>query len=138
MAKANIPVQKPNFVMRKSAWSVVRPWHILLGFLIFPLIIMIVKIINIKDETISIYDNKVVERSGIFSKYEHTNILTHVLSVSYKQTFWGRLFNYGNIEIDVVGHWDINMKGIKNPRKAKEFLENYAAHGLGMQQFIMN
>ena len=138
MAKATNTVQKPNYVMRKSAWSVVRPWHILLGFLIFPLIVMIVKIINIKDETISFYDNKVVERSGIFSKQEHTNILTHVLAVSYKQTFWGRICGYGDITIDVVGHWDIDMKGIKNPKKARDFLENYTAKGLGMQQFIMN
>ena len=138
MAKANIPVQKPNFVMRKSAWSVVRPWHILLGFLIIPLIIMIVKIINIKDETISFYDNKVVERSGIFSKYEHTNILTTVLSVTVYQSFFGRIFNYGNISIDVMGQWDIDMRGIKNPMKAKAFLEQYAANGLGMSSFISN
>ena len=138
MAKDNIPVQKPNFVMKKSAWSVIRPWHILLGFLIIPLIIMIVKIINIKDETISIYEDKVVQRKGIFSKYEHTNILTRVLSVTVKQTFVGRIFNYGTIEIDVVGYWDIDMKGVKNPKKAREFLERYAANGLGMNQFIMN
>ena len=69
MAKANIPVQKPNFVMKKSAWSVVRPWHILLGFLIFPLIIMIVKIINIKDETISPFEQSEVlnQSSGTLS-----------------------------------------------------------------------
>ena len=43
-------VVKPNYVMKKSAWSVIRPWHILLSFLIVPLIIMIIKIINIKDD----------------------------------------------------------------------------------------
>ena len=133
MANDKNTVQKPNYVMKKSAWSVIRPWHILLFFLIVPLIIMIFKIINIKDETISIYDNKVVQRSGIFSKHEHTNILTAILSVSVHQTFWGRIFNYGTIKIDVVGCWDIDMRGVKNPIKAKEYLERYAANGMGMQ-----
>ena len=131
-------VVKPNYVMKKSAWSVIRPWHILLSFLIVPLFIMIFKIINIKDETISFYNNKVVQRSGIFSKHEKTNILTHVLSVTVHQTFWGRICNYGNVTVDVMGQWDIDMKGIKNPKQAKEYLETIAANGMGMQQFLMN
>jgi uncharacterized membrane protein YdbT with pleckstrin-like domain len=122
--------------MRKSAWSVIRPWHILLGFLIVPLIIMIVKIINVKDDKIAFYNNKVVQTSGIFSKYEKTNILTRVLSVTVKQTFWGRIFNYGNVYIDVVGKWDINMRGVKNPMEAKAYLEGFVADGMTARQFI--
>jgi uncharacterized membrane protein YdbT with pleckstrin-like domain len=133
-ARSNI--ERPNYVMRKSAWSVVRPWHILLGFLIVPLIIMIVKIINIKDETISFYNNRVVVRSGIFSKHERTNILTRVLSVTVKQTFWGRIFNYGTVQVDVVGKWDINMRGVKDPMAAKAYLERFVPNGRRMNQII--
>ena len=128
---------KPNYVIRKSAWSVVRPWHILLGFLIVPLIIMVIKIINIKDETVSFYYNRVVHRSGIFSKQEKTTIMTRVLSVSVKQTFWGRICNYGNIYVDVVGEWDINMRGVKDPLKAKAYLEQFIANGAGVRPLIM-
>ena len=127
---------KPNYVIRKSAWSVVRPWHILLFFLIVPLIIMIVKIINVKDDTISFYNNKIVHRSGIFSKHEKTNIMTRVLSVTVKQTFWGRIFNYGTVHVDVVGKWDINMRGVKDPMGAKEYLERFVATGRRMHQVI--
>ena len=129
---------KPNYVMRRSGWSVVRPWHILLSPLIVPLIIMIVKIINVKDDTISFYSNKVVHRRGIFNKYEKTTILTRVLSVTMKQTFWGRIFNYGTLEVDVIGKWDLSMKGIKNPKKAKAYLEQIAASGRMMRPVIMN
>ena len=127
---------KPNYVMKKSAWSVVRPWHILLFFLVIPLIIMIIKIINIKDESISFYNNKVVQRYGIFSKNEKTTIMTPVLSVTVKQTFWGRICNYGTIYIDVVGKWDIQMRGIKRPWQAKEYLESYAAKGRRMRTIV--
>ena len=127
---------KPNYVMKKSAWSVVRPWHILLFFLVIPLIIMIIKIINIKDESISFYNNKVVQRYGIFSKNEKTTIMTPVLSVTVKQTFWGRICNYGTVYIDVVGKWDIQMRGIKRPWQAKEYLERYAASGRRMRTIV--
>lgn len=127
---------KPNYVMKKSAWSVVRPWHILLFFLVIPLIIMIIKIINIKDESISFYNNKVVQRYGIFSKNEKTTIMTPVLSVTVKQSFWGRICNYGTVYIDVVGKWDIQMRGIKRPWQAKEYLERYAANGRRMRTIV--
>ena len=127
---------KPNYVIKKSAWSVIRPWHILLSFLIVPLIIMIVQIINIQDETISFYKNRVVIKCGIFNKQERTTIMTPVLSVTVKQTFWGRIFNYGTIQLDVIGKWDIDMSGVKNPRKAKEYLERYAANGRRMRTIV--
>lgn len=129
---------KPNYVMKKSAWSVIRPWHILLGFLVVPLIIMIIKIINVKDDKIFFYNNKVVQTSGIFSRYERTNILTQVLSVTVKQTFWGRIFNYGTVYVDVVGKWDINMSGVKDPLKAKAYLERFVPNGKGVKPLIMN
>lgn len=129
---------KPNYVMRKSAWSVIRPWHILLFFLVIPLLIMIWKIINVKDETISFYNNRVVEKSGILAKNEKTTVLTRMLSVSIHQTFWGRIFNYGDIQVDVVGKWDVNMKGIKKPKKAKKFLETIAMDGMRMRPIIMD
>lgn len=127
---------KPNYVIKKSAWSVIRPWHILLGFLIVPLIIMIIQIINIKDESISFYNNKIVHRSGIFSKHEKTTVLTRVLSVSLKQTLWGRICNYGTLYVDMAGPWDINMRGIKNPAKAKEYLERFVANGRTMRHIV--
>ena len=129
---------KPNYVIKKSAWSVIKWWHIVFGIFIIPLIIMIVKIINIKDESISFYNNKIVHRSGIFSKHEKTTILTRVLSVTVRQTFWGRIFNYGTIYVDMMGKWDISMRGIKNPKGAKAYLEKFVANGSGMRQILTN
>ena len=123
-------------------WNIPAPWNYaifgVLGASVIPLLVLAFRIINIKDETISFYNNKVVQREGIFSKREHTNILTTVLSVTVYQSFIGRIFNYGTISIDVMGQWDIDMRGIKDPMKAKAFLEQYAANGLGMNSFITN
>ena len=129
---------KPNYVVKKSAWSVIRPWHILLFFLIVPLIIMIIKIINIKDESISFYNNKVVKKSGIFSKHEKTTVFTQVLSVTVEQTFWGRICNYGTVYVDVVGAWDINMTGVKKPMEVKEYLESYVVRRKAVRPVIVD
>ena len=168
MAKA----KKPDFVMRKSGWSVASFWHffplfvsIILAVVVFamcgwdfasipmpciiavaiaagssiiPLIVLWIKIINVKDETISFYGTKVVHKCGIFKKEVHTNILTHVLSVNVKQSFWERVFGYGTITIDVMGQWDIDMSGIKNLKKAKAYLETIAANGMNMSHVLMN
>ena len=129
---------RPDYVMKKSGWSVVRPWHILLGFLIVPLIIMIVKIINIKDDKIYFYKNKVVHKHGILNKKETTTILTRVLSVSVDRPFWGRIFNYGTIKVDVIGKWDIDMTGVKRPKKAKKYLESLVVDGRQTRHVISN
>ena len=135
---ANTGPAKPDYVMTRSAWGVIKVWHILLFFLVIPLIIMIIKIICVKDDKIYFYRNKVVHVSGIFSKREETTILTRMLSVSIYQSFWGRIFNYGNIYVDVVGKWDVKMEGIKNPKKAKKFLEQLAMDGMRMRPIITN
>lgn len=129
---------KPNYVVKKSAWSVIRPWHILLFFLIVPLIIMIIKIINIKDESISFYNNKVVKKSGIFSKHEKTTVFTQVLSVTVEQTLWGRICNYGTVYVDVVGEWDINMTGVKRPMEVKEYLESHVVRRRAVRPVIVD
>lgn len=108
------------------------------GLSIIPLIDLWIRVINVKDETISFYGNKVVHKNGIFKNEEHTNILTHVLSVKVEQSFWERVFGYGTITIDVVGQWDIDMSGIKNLKKAKAYLEKIAANGMNMSHVIMN
>ena len=137
-ANVNNNSQKADYVIRKSAWGVIKWWHILFGFLIIPLLIMLWDIINIKDETISFYGNKVVHKSGILNRHERVTIMTPVLSVTVNQTFLGRILNYGDINVDIYGgKWDINTEGIKSPRKAKKYLEARFANGQNIRPMFM-
>ncbi len=106
--------------------------------ILVPILVLVFKIINIKDDKVYIYSNKVVRRWGILSKHEKTNILTAILSVNAHQNFWGRILGYGNLKVDVVGQWDFDTRGVKDPFKARDFLLQFSANGMGMQQFIMN
>ena len=128
---------KPNYVAKKSAWTAVSIWTILLFWLIVPIIIMIFKIIALKAESIEFYDQKVVQRSGILAKQERQSLLTNITSVSVNQSLWGRIFNYGNVQVDLIGKWDINTNGVANPHKLKDFLEDYLSNK-NMHQAIMN
>ena len=112
-----------NYVAKKSAWSAVRLGRVLLIWLIIPIFIIIFDIIRLKNETIEFYDERIVTRKGVLSKKVKKTIFTGVVSVSVNQSLFGRIFNYGNVEVDVMGEWDVNTKGIANPHKLEEYLE---------------
>ena len=93
--------------------------------LIIPLIILIFKIISIKSYTLTIDGTKITEHGGIFNKYDRQTLLTNVVGVDVSQTFFGRIFGYGNVHVDLVGKRDLWLNGIKQPDKLKEFLQQY-------------
>ena len=128
---------KPNYVAKKSVWSVITIWQILFFWLIIPLIVMIVKIIIIKNEVIEFYDTRVVEKKGVLSKQETQAVLTNVMSVSVYQTVKVRMFNYGDVKVDLVGRWDIDTTGIANPTSLKRHIEKYIQAN-NLQQVITN
>ena len=115
----------PNYVAKKSAASVLSLWLILFCWLIIPLIVQIVRIINAKCYTIEFFDNKIVLKSGILNKSERQCVFAGVYSVSVSQSLAGRIFGYGNISVDCPGRWDIDTTGIKNPGELKKYLESY-------------
>jgi len=120
---------KPNFVAKRSAWNVKKSifWGILLFFLIIPLISMIIKILETKKQEIQFFDNKIVLKSGLFNTKEKQSALTKILSVSINRTFWGRIFNYGNLKLDVVGKGDLQFDFVKNPDELKKYIESIIA-----------
>ena len=119
---------KPNYVATKSAWKAVTFWRVIFFWLIIPLIVMIVDLIICKNERIEFYDDKVVVKSGVLSKKERKSVFTGVLSVSVEQSLWGRLFHYGNVNVDVMGKWDVNLEGVYKPKELEAYLETKIVH----------
>lgn len=119
---------KPNYVATKSAWKAVTFWRVVFFWLIIPLIVMIVDLIICKNERIEFYDDKVVVKSGVLSKKERKSVFTGVLSVSVEQSLWGRLFHYGNVNVDVMGKWDVNLEGVCKPKELEAYLETKIVH----------
>ena len=115
---------QPNYVIKKSVVPVLSVWLILFFWLIVPLIIQIVRILAAKSYSVEFYDAKVVTKSGVLNKQEKQTVFAGVNSVSISQSFFGRMFDYGNVSVDCRGKWDIDTYGIRDPRGLKNFLES--------------
>ena len=114
---------KPEYVATKSAWGAVTFTRVILFWLIVPLIIMIWDIIVLRNETIEFYQNQIVVKSGVLNKKQRKCAFMGVMSVSVEQSLFGRMFNYGNVKVDVTGKWDIDTNGINNPQELVYYLE---------------
>lgn len=121
---------KPNYVAKKSAWTAFTPLLVILSIFIVPLIFVFIKMIWIKFESYEFYDNKIVYKKGVFNRHETVSTFLGVLSVNVDQTFTARIFNYGNVTVDTVGRWDMDMEGIARPHRLKRYLETKAASKL--------
>ena len=59
----------------------------------------------------------------MLSRSERKVIYHGAYSISLDQSFFGRIFGYGNLMVDAVGKWDINLNCIKDPEGVKRYLE---------------
>ncbi len=114
----------PNYVAKRSAWSAVTFWRVVLSILIVPLIIMIFDIIVKKHDYIEFYDDYVIQHSGLLSKNQKKCAFLGVMSVSVSQTFWQRILNYGYVKVNMVGKWDISTEDIADPDGLESYLES--------------
>lgn len=127
----------PNYVVKKSAVSVLSVWLILFFWLVIPLIIQIARILSAKCYEAEFYDNKIVVKSGVLNKSENQSVFAGVYSVSISRSFFGRIFGYGDVRIDCPGRWDVDTSGIKDPEGLKRYLEGYITSA-GMTNIIHN
>ena len=72
---------------------------------------------------IEFYDDKIIEKGGLFSTHESQSAMTPIIGVSIYQSFGGKIFGYGNLLIDKIGNWDVHSTYIKKPYEVKRFLE---------------
>ena len=128
---------QPIFVAKKTAWGGVTPLCLLFFWLVIPLIVMICRIVVIKHQTFEFYDDYVIVKSGVLSKSERKTVFPSVLSVSVSQTLWGRICGYGDLSVDVVGKWDLDLHGVCNPAALKEILESKVTAASNIKQIVV-
>ena len=115
----------PNYVAKKSVISSLNIFLILFAWLIIPAVIQVVRILDTLCYRIEFYDEKVVRKSGILTRRENQTVFGGVYAVSITKTLIGRIFDYGNVQIDCPGRWDIDTSSIKNPEGLRDYLEKY-------------
>lgn len=127
-----------NYVLTKSAWKAFTIWRILFIWTIIPIIVIIVHIFVLKRDRTYFYNDRVISRSGVFSKHVKETSFIGVSAICVDQSLWGRMFGFGDLHVDVVGKWKVTIKGVKRPMEAREFLTNYVVRKEGVVTPIIN
>lgn len=113
----------PNYIAKKSAWSVWNFWTVLLCLLVLPIVVQIFRTITVKKYRVEFYDDKIIVKSGWLNTKMRQMVFLGVTSVSTEQSLWGKLFHYGNIIVDCVGKWDVDTTYIQNPDQLVAYLQ---------------
>ena len=118
-------INRPHIVARKSILPAFKFWRLLTFWLIVPLIMIIVDVIKLRSQYVEFYDSFVIQKRGVFNKTEERCMFPKVMSCHVYRSFWGRVFNYGDIKVDAIGKWDVDLIGIKRPLFVRKYLENH-------------
>jgi len=97
--------------MERYGWAVA-----LLGILVF-----FVKYLQWRSSIWVVTNYRVIDEAGLLSHYAKESPLDKINNVSYDQTLWGRLFNYGHVEIQTaaeVGATD--YYNVYHPKRLKD------------------
>ena len=126
----------PNYVAKKSCWSVITFLGIIACILIIPIFVLIYKIVAAKKYRIEFYDDKIIIYKGIINKQKKQMTFMGITGTTVKKGLKGSIFGYGDVEVDCVGSWDIDTKGIKNPEKLDEYLQTKIVKAPAQNQYV--
>ena len=124
---------QPQYVAVKSKLTAFTPLNIIclifLFWTIIPIIYIVIRMIQKSYDIIEFYEDSVVVKKGWIAKSERKSRFDGVVSVAISQSIMGAIFNFGDLEVDTYGKWDISTDGIANPRGLKEYLESRVGKG---------
>ncbi len=127
---------EPNYVAKKSVFSVLSFWRVVSCILIIPLFVLVFKIIAAKKYRIEFYDDKIVTYSGLINVQKKQIVFMGVTGTSISKSLMGQIFHYGNVAVDCVGKWDVDTGGIKNPEALENYLQTKIVKASINNQFV--
>ena len=86
------------------------------------IIYILVKNLSAHSYKVLFYDDKYIVKSGIINTHEDELVFKGVLAVSIDQSLKGKMFNFGDVKVDVVGANNITLCGVKDPEALKKYL----------------
>lgn len=90
---------------------------IVAGALALPLLFTIINHwIAIATNLYVLTNRRVLKQTGIISKHSGSSYLDKINNVEHRQTMWGRMLNYGDVEIDTASETGTTtFRGIERP-----------------------
>ena len=110
------------------------------GFIItlFAGLYPIYEYLNYKNNLWCITNMRVVDESGFFSRYSKESPLDKINNVEYEQSFWGRIFGFGDVDIQTAAEMgETTYELIHHPKLLKDTIthaqEEYKKNQLSNQ-----
>lgn len=88
-----------------------------------PVLTIIIHVIILAHIRIEFYDTSIVVKRGVFNKTEKSAVFMGVLEVSLKRSFFGNIFNHGDVIIKNLGKLNVDTTKISKPAKLQEYLK---------------
>lgn len=105
--------------VKRSVWAEMTFLKVILFWLIIPIIVAIVVA---KNYVVKISKTTILVESGVFNKNKEEYAVAGITNISVSQSFWGRICNYGTLDISLAGNKRVSLMGIKGPNEVKLFL----------------
>ncbi|HPH84847.1 MAG TPA: PH domain-containing protein [Ferruginibacter sp.] len=90
---------------------------IILIVAVYPLIAYFIWVHNIWAVT----NLRVIDEGGFFTRYAKESPLDKINNIEYEQSFWGRVFGFGNVDIQTAAEMgETSYQMIHHPKKLKD------------------
>ncbi len=120
---------------RKSIWSEMTFLRIIFFWLIVPIIIAAIVAKNYK---VFISSKTIKVSSGVFNKMNDEYAVAGITQINIYRSFFGRIFNYGDVNISVAGNRWVCLYGICNPSEVKKAIETKLSETANSMHVLTN
>ena len=98
----------------------------------------IYKVVERSNNLWAVTNLRVIDEFGVFSNNSKESPLDKINNVSYNQSFWGKIFGYGNIQIQTAAEiGSTTYVAVENPKELKDTIthmqEEYKHHQIKKQ-----
>jgi uncharacterized membrane protein YdbT with pleckstrin-like domain len=92
-------------------------WIIILLAALYPLL----EYVNWRHNLWSVTNLRIIDETGFFTRYSKESPLDKINNVEYDQSIWGRLFGYGNVDIQTAAEMgETKYLLIHHPKQLKD------------------
>jgi len=98
----------------------------------------IYKVIERNNNLWAVTNLRVIDEYGVFSNNSKESPLEKINNVAYSQSFWGKMFGYGNVQIQTAAEiGSTTYVAVENPKELKDTIthmqEEYKQHQITKQ-----
>ena len=125
-----ILVTKPHLFTLIIPFLILLVTSIIIGFLIggygYILVLgaavyFIYKVVERNNNIWAVTNLRVIDEFGVFSNNSKESPLDKINNVSYQQSFWGKVFGFGNVQIQTAAEiGSTTYSTVENPKKLKD------------------